>query len=119
MRYLYIFGTIIFTVYGQLIIKLRINRIDKIPKEIPDKIIFFIKLVFDPLILSGLLSAFIAALFWIATLAKFDLSYAYPFMSLSFVIVFVLAVIFFHEPITIYKIVGLFVICIGIIIISR
>ena len=119
MGYFYIFGTIFFTVYGQIILKWRINGIGSLPENFTDKIFFLIKLLFDPWIFSGFVAAFIASLFWMAAMTKFDISYAYPFMSSAFVLVFLLSVILFHEPITWQKIIGLLLIIAGIIITSR
>lgn len=117
--YFYIFGTVAFTVYGQLILKWRIVRYGHLPEAFDDKAIFLLKLLLDPFILSGFLAAFVASLFWMAAISKFDVSYAYPFMSSSFVIVFVLAALFFNEPVNASKVVGLALIMLGIVITSR
>ncbi|PRM91368.1 hypothetical protein CJ672_09640 [Arcobacter cryaerophilus gv. occultus] len=120
MGYFYIFGTIFFTVYGQLILKWRMSTIGiSLPNEFLDKIFFLFKLVFDPFIFSGFASAFIASFFWMAAMTKFELSYAYPFMSGAFVFVFILSVLFFNEIVTWQKILGLTFIVIGIFITSR
>lgn len=119
MGYLYIIGTIIFTVYGQLAMKWRIARYGDLPDALDRKIIFLFRLVFDPIIFSSLVSAFIASLFWMAAMTKFNISYAYPFMSLSYVLVFLFSIYIFKEPITAYKVVGLAFVVIGIIISSR
>lgn len=119
MGYLYVLGTILFTVYGQLVMKWRISKFGSLPEPFIDKLLFLIKLVFDPFIFSSLLSAFIASLFWMAAMTKFNISYAYPFMSFSYVLVFIFSIFIFKEPITIYKMVGLIFIVIGIIISSR
>lgn len=119
MGYLYIFGTILFTVYGQLIMKWRIARYGALPTEFLDKILFLFKILFDPFIFSGFISAFIASLFWMSAMTKFDISYAYPFMSGSFVLVFVLSMILFNEPFSYYKLTGLLLIVAGIIVTSR
>lgn len=119
MKYLYIFGTIFFTVYGQLIIKWRVSLKDEMPLMFTDKLVFILNCVIDPYVLSGLLSAFIASMFWIAAMTKFELSFAYPFMSFSFVLVFLLSILFFGESITIGRIVGLLLIIAGIFISSR
>lgn len=116
MGYLYIFGTIFFTVYGQLILKWKIDQYGGLPELWKDKFIFLIQLLLNPLILSGFLSAFIASLFWMAAMTKFDISYAYPFMSLSFVLVFLLSVLLFGEPLTIKKVMGISFIVFGIIV---
>jgi len=117
--YFYIFATIFFTVYGQLILKWRMNSIGSLPENIIDKIVFLSKLLLDPWIFSGFFAAFIASFFWMATMTKFDISYAYPFMSAAFVLVFFFSVLLFHEPITWQKIIGLGLIILGIIITSR
>jgi multidrug transporter EmrE-like cation transporter len=54
-----------------------------------------------------------------AAMTKFDLSYAYPFMSLNFVLVLMLSAFFFGEPITPSKLIGLFLIIGGIIVGSQ
>lgn len=119
MGYLYIFGTIIFTVYGQIMLKWRISKYGSLPVDFGDKVIFLLKLLLDPLILSGFVSAFIASMFWMAAMTKFDISYAYPFMSLSFVLVFLLSIAVFHEPVNLYKVIGLALIILGIIVTSK
>jgi len=119
MGYFYIFGTILFTVYGQIILKWRISGVGELPKFFNDKIIFLIKLLFDPWVFSGFFSAFIASFFWMAAMTKFDLSYAYPFMSFAFILVLVLSAFLFNETITWQKLVGLFLITLGIIVTSR
>ena len=60
MGYFYIFGTIFFTVYGQIVLKWRIVKYGALPNELNDKIIFLTKLLFDPWIFSGFFAAFIA-----------------------------------------------------------
>jgi len=119
MGYAYIFGTIFFTVYGQLILKWKIDRAGSLPDGWLDKLVFLLKLLLDPVILSGFLSAFVASLFWMAAMTKFNISYAYPFMSLSFVLVFLLSVFLFQEPVTLKKVIGLALIVSGIIVTSQ
>lgn len=119
MGYFYIFGTIFFTVYGQIVLKWRINDIGSLPEGMSEKFIFLIKVLFDPWVFSGFFAAFIASFFWMAAMTKFDISYAYPFMSSAFVLVFLLSVVLFQEPITWQKVVGLGLIVAGIIVTSR
>ena len=65
MNYLYILGTIFFTVYGQIILKWRINKIGFSLENggLIDKALTILKFVFDPFIFSGFLSAFVASMF--------------------------------------------------------
>ncbi len=117
--YFYIFSTIAFTVYGQLILKWRIAQYGELPAETTEKLIYILKLFLDPFLISGLASAFIASIFWIMAMTKFEISYAYPFMSLAFVFVLVFSVLVFKETLSAYKIIGLMFIVVGIIITSR
>jgi multidrug transporter EmrE-like cation transporter len=118
--YFYIFGTIFFTVYGQIVLKWRINGIGgQLPETFWDKVLFLFKILFDPWVFSGFISAFIASFFWMAAMTKFDISFAYPFMSSAFVLVFLLSVWLFNEPVTWQKVVGLALIVAGIIVTSR
>ncbi len=119
MDYVYILGTVVFTVYGQLILKWRIVKFGALPSPFIEKLIFLVKLIFDPFIFSGFIAAFIASLFWMGAMTKFELSYAYPFQSASFVLVFILSVFFFHESFSYYKLTGLCLIVSGIIVTSR
>ena len=117
--YLYIVGTIVFTVYGQLILKYRIAHFGALPAETWDKLRFLIGLLFDPLIFSGFLAAFLASLSWMAAMTKFDLSHAYPFMSLNFVVVLVLSVWLLNEPLSFAKLVGIALIVAGTVVAAR
>lgn len=116
MRYFYILGTVFFTVYGQLVIKWQMTKTLPLPAQLFDKLIFLLTMFKNFWIISAFLAAFLAALCWMAAMTKFDLSFAYPFMSLSFVLVLVFSVTFFHEPINIAKIIGIICIIGGIII---
>lgn len=116
MGYLYIFGTILFTVYGQIIIKWRVSNAGAFPEDVAGKMWFLLRLAVNPWVVSSLCCAFLAFLCWMAAMTKFDLSYAYPFMSLSFVLVLALSALFFHEPVTIAKALGVIFIMVGIII---
>jgi multidrug transporter EmrE-like cation transporter len=116
MGYTYIFGTILFTVYGQLIIKWQMAKTNPLPHIFGEKIIFLLQMFLNPWILSAFLSAFLASLCWMAAITKFELSHAYPFMSLSFVFVLVLSGFLFQESITLPKLFGVLLIITGVIV---
>lgn len=119
LDYLYIIATIIFTVYGQLILKWRITAVGQLPEELTEKIKFLFLLLLDPIILSGFLAAFLASMTWMVAMAKFQLSHAYPFMSLNFVIVLILSNYLLNEPLTVPKALGVTLIVIGTAISAR
>ena len=119
MGYLYIAGTVLFTVYGQLVLKWRIVNYGAMPEDFGSKLVFLFKLLFDPYIFSGFAAACVASFFWMAAMTKLELSFAYPFISAAFVLVFLFSVFLFQEAVNWQKIVGLAFIVLGIIISSR
>lgn len=119
MGYVYIFLTVVLTVYGQIILKWRLNQLGELPELFSDKLIFLLKSLFDPYIFSSFFSAFLASLAWMAALKEFELSKAYPFMSLSFVGVLIISYWFFKETVSAQKIIGSLLIIAGVIIISK
>lgn len=119
MHYLYLLFTILFTVYGQIVIKWQMNHAGSLPPETIDKVIFLLRMIINPWIISGFLAAFLAALAWMAAMTKLPLSHAYPFISFSFVLITLSGAIFFHEPLNFPKIFGMIFIVAGIIIGSQ
>lgn len=119
LDYAYIAATIGFTVYGQLILKWRIASVGPLPADSIGKIRFLLSLFTDIGILSGFFAGFLASLAWMAAMTKFDLSHAYPFMSLNFVIVLMLSSLLLSEPLTLQKGLGVAFIVLGTMVASR
>lgn len=70
-------------------------------------------------VLGGLFLYFTSAAVWLLVLAKIDVSTAYPFVGLGFIITMLLAYLINGEPITIAKICGTLFITIGVSLIAR
>lgn len=119
MYHLAIVLTIVLTVYGQVVLKWAIRGQGAMPPGGQERIFFVLKLLLNPWIVSGFTAAFLAALCWMVALSKFDLSYAYPFMSLAFVLTALVSAYFFQEPFPAAKIAGLLLIVAGIVVSSR
>ena len=114
MSYLYILFTILFTVYGQLIIKWQVLKAGSFPEGGMGKTCFLFNLLLNPWVISAFLAALLASVAWMAAMTKLQLSHAYPFMSLAFVLVLILSGLLFNEPITSPKIIGIILVIIGL-----
>lgn len=112
----YVIGTILFTVYGQIILKWRISQLGELPEPLFEKFKKLVFFLFDPYIFSGFVSAFIASLCWMAAMTKFEITKAYPFMSLAPALVFLIGVLFLNEEFTWGKVIGLILIILGTIV---
>lgn len=119
MSYLYVLLTILLTVYGQIVIKWQVLKVGSLPQGTSDKILFMLQLLLNPWIVSALAAAFLASFFWMAAMTKLQLSHAYPFMGLTFVVVMLASGFFFHEPITTLKVVGVVLIVLGLTVASQ
>jgi drug/metabolite transporter (DMT)-like permease len=117
--YLYIVSTIVLTAYGQIILKWRIQEFGSLPVGFSDKVRFLLTLLLDPAIFSGFAAAFLAALAWMAAVSKFDLSHAYPILSLNFAVVLILSAWMLGEPMTWQKTAGVSMIILGTILASQ
>lgn len=73
----------------------------------------------QPAVWLGLLLYGTGALLWLYVLARWDLSKAYPFVSLGFVLTFVIGVMFLGERFSYERLVGCLLICGGILFVAR
>lgn len=77
-----------------------------------------IKTVLTPTMMIGLVMYFTAALIWIIVLSNTEVSYAFPFFSIGYVIVAILSKIILKEEISMKRILGMTVIITGVILVG-
>ena len=104
MGYFYILSCIFFTVYGQLVLKRRLVFNDALFEKFIWKLLFHSKAFLAKFVLLGFPSTFLASLFGMIVITKFEVFFAYPFVSLAFVAILCLNALFFHELITLGKV---------------
>jgi multidrug transporter EmrE-like cation transporter len=119
LGYVYVLATVLLTVYGQVVFKWRIDEAGDFPSRGSERLQYVADLAVDPWVISVFVAALGASVTWGAALTKFELSFAYPFMSLSFVLVLLLGVALFSEAMSAYKVIGVVLICAGLVIGSQ
>jgi len=117
MKFVYL--TVVLTVFSQLIVKWRVSRAGALPADWPHRLTFLFGLLCDPWILSGVISTFLAGLCWMLAMTKVELSYAYPFIGLVFVLILISSSLLFHEAVTTAKVIGVLLVIAGILVASR
>lgn len=80
---------------------------------------FLVQCAFSPRVIGGVTLHVGALGFWLVALRNVDVSYAYPFISLGFVLVFVVSALWLGESISPLRMVGLALVIGGIVVISR
>lgn len=76
-------------------------------------------LILNPFIVAGVFLHVLALFTWLYVLKHVDVSYAYPFISMGFVIVLLLSYLLFNEVINMYRIAGVASIIFGIILVGK
>lgn len=118
MAYLFVAMTILLTVYGQLVLKWQVGLYPHLVSA-PFSVANITTLLLKPWVISGFVAAFGASICWMAAISKLPLSRAYPFMSINFVLVAIVAAWLFHENLDAHKLTGTFIIVAGVIVLSR
>ena len=70
-------------------------------------------------IIAGLTCYVVSVLVWMAVLSRVDVSYAYPFLSVGYIVTTILGYSYFNEVITSGRIIGIALICLGVVFVAR
>ncbi len=76
-------------------------------------------IVFNPFVVGGLLVMVISMASHLLVLSKVDISFAYPFLGLSFVLVTLWGHFVLAEPLTFYKLAGVALIVGGVVLVAK
>lgn len=117
--HIYIFATIFFTVYSQLIMRWQVSLAGALPDSLPGKLQFILLLFFKPWVISSIAATFLAGVSWMLAMSKFEISYAYPWISLNFVLMLVFGVLLFGESFNYTKLLGTCIVIVGIFVMAR
>jgi multidrug transporter EmrE-like cation transporter len=61
----------------------------------------------------------VSALSWLIILSRVDLSFAYPLISIGYIIIVILSRLIFNEPVTSFRIAGTLLVCAGVFFLLR
>jgi multidrug transporter EmrE-like cation transporter len=103
---------------GQLLLKYGLNSLESIDFTANILLAFFSAFT-NFYIFVGVVLFVSSSLFWLVALARAPLSFAFPLLSLGYVVVSILSWIFLGEFLSTLRIVGLGVIVSGVVLMSR
>jgi len=111
--------SVVFAVAGQFTLKSAMNEVGRIgATELAAAGDTIIRTVKEPRLWLGLTLFGISALFWLVVLSRVDLSVAYPFVGLSYIIVVLFSRLFLNEQVTALRWLGVVVVAVGIAIVG-
>jgi drug/metabolite transporter (DMT)-like permease len=119
LDHIYIFAMVFLTAYSQIIMRWQVGLAGALPLGGGAKVQFVAHLLFNPWVLSGILATFFAGVSWMLALTKFQLSYAYPFTSLVYMMVLASGVVFFKDSMSAGRLAGTAVVMLGVVMIAR
>lgn len=101
---------------GQVILRIGASQLGNLHSGsgIGSSLLGAFKGIFTPYIFVGLLIYAFSAVIWIFVLNQVNLSFAYPMISLSYVLVVVLSALFLHEKVPMITVGGLALITVGV-----
>lgn len=118
-----VIGTILISVLlnciAQLCMKKGMMIIGEISGGVQSIITAFPSMITNAYLWTSGICYVVSILLWLIVLSKVDVSYAYPFLSIGYVLSAVVGYFAFNEAVTPVRIVGILVICIGVVLISR
>ena len=119
MVYLLIFLVVAAMAAVQLLVKKALLTVGPFPDNLSQVIPFFLKVYTNFYMILGIVITVLAALVWVLVVSKMQISYLYPFVALSYVLVALFSMIFFKEDVNALRWVGIVVICAGVFLVSR
>jgi drug/metabolite transporter (DMT)-like permease len=105
-----------FAAIGQVAWKLGMNQIGQL---IAPNFAALMTVLLNPYILLGFVLYGLGTIFWLIALSKRDLSFVYPFVSLTYIIVLILSGLVLKESIGLNKSIGTLIVILGLILIAK
>ena len=114
---IFIITSVLLNALAQILLKAGMKNFNNI--DLKNNVIqTFISISINPYIICGFISYGISILLWLWVLSKVDVSYAYPFQALGYIVVTILAWLIFQENINLTRIIALIFITLGLIILA-
>jgi drug/metabolite transporter (DMT)-like permease len=113
---LLIFLTVVINTTGQFVVKSGVNKLGVVSLFDFHAIA---RALTSWIVIAGFVIYFVSALLWISVLSKTELSWAFPLLSISYVITVLLSPILLRESFSAQRIIGTLVICLGVFLVSR
>lgn len=118
-----IFALIIFGVLlnacAQLLLKAGMSQIGQFDFSFANAVPIGMKVMVNPPIISGIFLYVMSVVVWLLVLSRVQVSYAYPMLSIGYIVNAFAANYFFGEPLTSMRMLGIFIIITGVYLVAR
>ncbi|AZV40324.1 4-amino-4-deoxy-L-arabinose transferase [Komagataeibacter xylinus] len=118
-----LFGLAVFSVtlnaLAQIALRKTMLTIGAVPSSVSGVPSFFLSIGLNFWFIGGMACYAISIGAWMAVLRKAEVSFAYPLLSIGYLITAIIGYFFMGEHVNIIRITGIAIICFGIIVVSR
>ena len=115
---LIIFGVML-NASAQLALKQGMRQIGYFDFNLANSGSIFLAVAASPYVLAGLVCYIISVAVWLLVLSRVEVSYAYPLLSIGYIVVAFAGRLFFQESIDTSRWAGIILICIGVWLVAR
>ncbi len=115
----YILVSVLLGAVGQVMLKRGMSTIGPLTLSVSGLLPMLWRIATNLYVAGGLAIYVSGTVFWLVALSRVELSYAYPFASLSYVLMLAASWFLFRENVTAVRLLGTAVVGIGVFLISR
>jgi multidrug transporter EmrE-like cation transporter len=115
----YVLTGVLLNAVAQLALKSATHRLGVLTPEHGGLVDMGMRIVAQPAVWAGLLCYALSVGFWIVALSRTDVSVAYPFLSIGYVIAALVAWQFFGEALSAQRVAAIALICVGVALLYR
>jgi drug/metabolite transporter (DMT)-like permease len=119
MIFILIFFGVLLNSGAQLLLKVGVNQIGYFEFNLSQLSLFVFKVVCNIPIVAGLMLYVMSVVIWLLVLSRVPVSYAYPLLSLGYLINAIAAFYLLHEPVSALRILGILIIMAGVYLVSQ
>ncbi len=103
----------------QILLKFGMNHVGTFAFSTHNIIPIAVKIICSPFILLGIICYAMSLIVWLLVLSRAEVSYAYPLLSVGYVITAIAAYYLFGDSLTVIRIIGIGLIILGVVCITR
>jgi len=104
---------------AQLMLKEGMTRIGHFSFDWTNIVPIGLQVASSPYIIAGLSSYVISVIVWLLVLSRVDVSYAYPMISIGYIVTAIAAYFLLNESFTAARVIGILIIIAGVYLITR
>jgi multidrug transporter EmrE-like cation transporter len=119
MIYILLLIGVVLNAFASLFIKAGMNKLGAFSFDVPSLFHMGFKVALSPFFLLGLSCYVISLMIWVLVLSRLPVSVAYPMVSIGYVINAFLAYLWLGEDLSLMRVVGIMIICIGVFFLAR